>query len=132
MKRKATTIYGWIAVLLIVPGLGTSVGQASEQLLYFHLHQSYEFMEAYAKGECPEAMTHIKNHLIAADSEFSGKPSVFSEPLKKIWSMYNRPSLVKTLSVENVRMEVQSAADLLGLKHQSTWHKELTICKLSH
>lgn len=103
---------------------------ASEQNLYFHLHQSYSYLEAYAKSECITFPKQAKMHLILADKELKKAASLFEPELQDIWRLYNLGSQIKLQQVEQARDHVQSKADSLKLKHQKEWHDEIKECSL--
>ena len=115
-------------LVLLITVLSSTV-YASEQDVYFHLHQAYELLEMHSKGNCPSATRQVKEHLIAADIENGKSKTAFKDKLDRLWTLFNSLPTTRTVDVERVRSEIQLLADVRLLKHQQSWHAELrTSC----
>lgn len=112
--------------VISVLGLAVSFRSfGSDQDLYFHLHQTYSFLEAFAKGHCLTFPEQSKQHLVDADKTLGKANSILETELHEIWRLYNLREGVNLQRVEQVRDNVQSKADSLKLKHHKEWHGEI-------
>lgn len=108
---------------------------ASEQDVYFHIHQAYEYLETGAKKLCPNATQRARAQLVEADRAVgeelkngSKKKSVFETELKLAWKLVESTHPAELFEIEKVRQAVQSKADSLKLKHEASWHIETRAC----
>ena len=111
---------------------------ASEQGLYYRLHQATRLLEQYSHCQCQDHYNMIKNQLIKADTELgkiilksskkSKTSSVFENDLQELWKLYNHRSTLKPDQIEAYRFQIHVKAESAHLKHQESWYKESSLC----
>ena len=109
--------------------LSATAAHATEQNVYYHLHQTYELMELNKKNGCSNAASLIKDHLKEAARELKGKQrSAFKDEYRHLASVASTLKRTPIDKVEKLRKNVQAKADLEGLRHEHAWHNELGDC----
>lgn len=111
---------------------------ASEQELFYNIHQATRLLEEYSHGKCPSHYKAIQDHLVKADAELgtillkSPKKAkiLFEDDLRDLWDLYNRRATLKPAQLEALRLRIHEEAKLAGLKHQESWYKEAKLCDI--
>ena len=113
---------------------------ATQQELYYNLHQATNLLEQMARGKCASKKLKVQRYLIAADKALDEtvleKQSVSSsknldslEPeLHNIWKFFNGISKNTHLVLESFRFELHSKAERMQLGHLDSWYREVRNC----
>ncbi len=112
---------------------------ASEQKLFYNLHQATSLLEENNRKKCNSNNNSIiKKYLIQADKELAKamieskekKPTSLLEPyLHKTWILYKNIGSNKSLDLEISRAKLHEEAEKMKLNHNEYWYKEVAkIC----
>jgi hypothetical protein len=104
---------------------------ASEQELFYNLHQTYRAFESMSKGTCNKGKDighfYLKNADKSLGKLISNKKTSVLEPslhkLRKLW----KSKQVSVLDIHSVRNKVRNIADRLKLFHdEKRWYAEVS------
>ncbi len=119
-----------VAILIII--FSSFSSYASEQDLYYNLHQAYTALEMMVGGKCKQGRNIAYPYLIAGN-KILGKltltnkqlKSDFTPSLRNLWTVWKKEK-IEMFDVELVRADVQTMADLKKLIHyKKRWHNEV-------
>lgn len=112
---------------------------ASDQGLYYRIHQATRLLEQFIQGRCQNQHNKIKDQLIIADGELGEnilKNSkvkyksnlLFEDKLQTIWRLYNHRNSIEVGEIESFRFDIHQKAEVTKLKHEESWYKESNLC----
>lgn len=129
----------FVKIFFLIPIFVPNISLASEQGLFYCLHQATNILEQYSRGECRTQSDSVKKLLVRADKELGEimiqsksvreKVSSKLEPeLQILWRLYKRRDKLNISQVEAFRLKLHVKAKEANLKHNDSWHKEARLC----
>lgn len=127
--KRAVLMGMAIGTLLAVPA-----AQASEQGLFFALHQATFLVERMTQGACRKDAAAVEKLLISADKELAAV--IASAPTKRVpatpleaelqalWRFHQAKFATPIHVLEAFRLNLHEKAARLGLKHDDAWHRQ--------
>jgi hypothetical protein len=126
------SLYKLFLISLIL--ISTNFTHASEQKLFYNLHQATSLIEQNNRKKCnSDSNSIIRKYLIQADKELANtmleskvkKSTSLLEPfLHKTWTLYKEYKENKLSQLEISRAKLHEKAKKMNLFHDENWYKE--------
>lgn len=103
---------------------------SSEHQVFFDLHQTIGFLEAYKSGKCIDGLKKADFHLAVLKKV---RPNILSNELRslldKISALRSHIDAEMIASIEKLRERVHSLAEIHHWSHEKQWHADFQECQ---